>query len=192
MKKDKMMTAPSDEKGGPGRGPGRRGAPVKSNKRLDEDEVPLRQRARESVEGNLVTVIMSLTTIYALVGDDFRLWFTPKSVDDIFNACTSAAFVLFAAEILVNSCVVNDFKFTFFWWLDCIATLSLIPDIPWIIDLFSSLIGIEPSWTAVDVIPGVGYQAPGSTRVVELVKSVRLIRLIRIIKLYKYAVKKNT
>ena len=140
MKKDKQ--GPGDE-GGPARGkPGRRGATVKNNKRIDEDEIPLRQRTREFVEGNLVTVIMSLTTIYALIGDDFRLWFTTKGADVYFSGGTCIAFVLFAVEILINSCVVNEFKFTFFWWLDCIATLSLIPDIPWVIDFFSLLMAI--------------------------------------------------
>jgi hypothetical protein len=43
-----------------------------------------------------------------------------------------------------------------------------------------------------DVIPGMGFSAGGSTKIVKLVKSLRLIRLIRIIKLYKYAVKTNT
>jgi hypothetical protein len=37
---------------------------------------------------------------------------------------------LFSIEILINSMVVDGFKYSFFFWLDLIATLSLIPDIP--------------------------------------------------------------
>lgn len=110
-----------------GRKSSRRGGKVV--KKIDDDESPIRQRAREFVEGRYVTILMSLTTVYALVGDDFRLWFTTKDADPYFWAALSLSFLLFTIEIFVNSCVVNDFKFSFFWWLDIVATLSLIIDI---------------------------------------------------------------
>jgi hypothetical protein len=48
-----------------------------------------------------------------------------------------------------------DFKYSFFFWLDIIATLSLIPDIQWITDLLSGLINATPSYLSVNAIPGV-------------------------------------
>lgn len=42
--------------------------------------------------------------------------------------------VLFAVEIVLNSIVLDDFKYSFFFWLDIIATLSLVPDIDWLSD----------------------------------------------------------
>ena len=78
---------------------------------------------------------MSLTTIFALFGDDLRIWLTTKDADPYFYGGLSVSFVLFAFEIFINSCVLNDFKFSFFWWLDIIATLSLITDIGWIIEV---------------------------------------------------------
>ena len=77
---------------------------------------------------------MSGTTIFALFGDDLRLWFTTKDADPYFYGGLVASFVLFILEIFINSCVVNDFKFSFFWWLDIIATLSLILDIGWLVE----------------------------------------------------------
>lgn len=103
-------------------------------KKNDDDESPIRQRAREFVEGRYITIIMSITTVFALFGDDFRLWFTVKEADPYFYAGLCLSFVLFILEIFINSCVVNDFKFSFFWWLDIIATLSLIPDIGWLVE----------------------------------------------------------
>jgi hypothetical protein len=101
------------------------------------------------------------------------------------------SFVLFTLEIFINSCVVNDFKFSFFWWLDIIATLSLIPDIRWVIEVIQVLMAFTPSSQSLDAIPGASYSSAGSSKIIKLVKSLRLIRLIRIIKLYKYAVKTN-
>jgi hypothetical protein len=149
-------------------------------------------RAREFVEGKYVTVIMSLTTIFALFGDDFRLWFTDSSADIYFYGLLSISFLLFTSEILINSCVVDDFKYSFFFWLDIVATLSLIPDIRWAIELLEVLMGLPLDSQSADVIPGLGSGgSKGSKNATKIVKSVRLIRLIRIIKLYKYAVKSN-
>ena len=41
----------------------------------DDDEVTIRMRSREFVEGKLVTTVMTIVTLFALFGDDFRLWF---------------------------------------------------------------------------------------------------------------------
>jgi TM2 domain-containing membrane protein YozV len=77
---------------------------------------------------------MSLVTIFALFGDDLRIWFTTKDSDPYFYAGLSLSFLLFTIEVLINSCVVDDFKYSFFFWLDIIATLSLITDIGWVIE----------------------------------------------------------
>ena len=140
-----------------------------------------------------MTIIMSLITLYALIGDDLRLWVTTKEADIYFNVGFVIALVLFTLEILLNSMVVEDFKYSFFFWLDIIATLSLIPDIPWIMHYLAVLIDSTPSEQSKDVVLGSVVSSSGAgNRAQRLIKSVRLIRLIRIIKLYKYAVKSNT
>jgi hypothetical protein len=133
----------------------RRGA--KNAKKNDDDELPVRQRVREIVEGKYITILMSLTTIYALFGDDLRLWLTGKDADPYFYAGLSLSFLFFTLEIFINSCVVNDFKFSFFWWLDIIATLSLFPDIGWVVEVIAILLAITPSSKSADAIPGMGY-----------------------------------
>lgn len=96
---------------------------------------------REVVEGKFVTIVMTLTTLFALFGDDLRLWMTTKETDEYFFYGLVISFILFSMELLINSCVVDDFKYSFFFWLDFIATLSLIPDIPWFLDFFNSIMG---------------------------------------------------
>jgi hypothetical protein len=107
----------------------------------DEEVEPLRQQVREVVEGKFVTILMTLTTLFALFGDDMRMWMTTKESDDYFFYGLVISFILFSTELLINSCVVDDFKYSFFFWLDFIATLSLIPDIPWFLDFFNSILG---------------------------------------------------
>jgi len=84
---------------------------------------------------------MTITTLFALFGDDMRLWMTTKDADPAFFCGLILSFILFSAELLVNSCVVDDFKYSFFFWLDFIATLSLIPDIPWFVDFLNGMMG---------------------------------------------------
>jgi hypothetical protein len=81
--------------------------------------------------------MMTLITIYALIGDDIRAFSTTKSADIYFYSFHTIALILFALEIMVQSCVVDDFKYGLLFWLDVIATLSLILDIPMILDIIN-------------------------------------------------------
>lgn len=51
--------------------------------------------------------------------------------------------------------VQAEFKYSFFFWLDIIATLSLIPDIVWFMDAIGKLVNATPSYLSVNAIPGV-------------------------------------
>jgi hypothetical protein len=48
-------------------------------------------------------------------------------------------------EILITSVVNDDYKYSFFFNLDIIATLSLVSDIPWMLELVKKLLGDSPS-----------------------------------------------
>lgn len=98
--------------------------------------------------------------------------------------------ILFSMEVLVGSVVLEDFKYTFFFYLDVIATVSLVNDIPLLLDPLLLIIGSQPENLSVNAIPGVMVSQSTTTgKLQQLVKSIRLIRLIRIIKLYKYIIK---
>ena len=120
------------------------------------------------------------------------MWATTKEADNYFSAALVISFMLFTTEILINTIVAEDFKYSFFFWLDIIATLSLIADINWILDELALLVGATPSYQSNDVVTGqMNVQSNATNRISKVVKSVRLIRLIRIIKLYKYIVQSN-
>ena len=63
--------------------------------------------------------------------------------------------VLFSTEIIMTTVVIDEFKYSFFFWLDIIATGSLIPDIDWMRDLLNFvLFGRIQKKYSLDVIPG--------------------------------------
>ena len=89
-----------------------------------------------------MTILMAAVTIFALFGDDFRLWFTTKKADVSIDSALIFSLIAFTLEILVNSCVVDDFKYSFFFWLDIIATLSILVDVQILLNAVSSLFGL--------------------------------------------------
>ena len=116
----------------------------KKGKMNEEDLVPTRQKVREFFEGKFITILMAAVTIFALFGDDFRLWFTTKKADVWIDGALIVSLVAFTVEILVNSCVVDDFKYSFFFWLDIIATVSICVDVKILSDNFVRLFGLQP------------------------------------------------
>ena len=165
----------------------------KKKKIGDDDEQPIRARIREVVEGKWITIVMSIITLFALFGDDFRLWWTWKSADPYFFAGLIISLTAFTTEILLQSCVIDDFKYSFFFWLDIVATISIVADIDWLVTIVETTLGLRPTVESADVFPGeLAKQASQQDKLTKIIKSLRLIRLIRIIKLYKYLVKSNS
>lgn len=154
-------------------------------------QVDIKKKLIAYLEGNFVTITMSIVTLFAIIGDDIRLWSFTKSSDPIFLGLLTLSLVLFASEIILTTVVIDDFKYSFFFWLDIIATASLIPDIDFLRDTMKYLIlGTPPRKYEVDVVPGeITVQSVQQDKIAQVFKSLRLIRLIRIIKLYKYAMK---
>ena len=104
-----------------------------------------------------------------------------------------ASLILFTVEILASSVVIVEYKYSFFFYLDIIATLSIMFDIAFLNDFLGLLIGQSPNTIKVNAIPGVMFiETATAGKIEQVVKSLRLIRLIRIIKLYKYAMQALT
>ena len=98
---------------------------------------------------------MTIVVLFSLFGDNIRLWATPKEADPYFFSGFILSFLLFGIEILVKTVVDEEFKYSFFFWLDIIATISLILDVPWLIDPITQYVfDADPSEQAVNVKPG--------------------------------------
>lgn len=122
---------------------------------------------------------MTIVTAYSLFFDDIRVFLLPKSVDEVCFAVTFVSMMLFAIEIAIATYAKDDYVFSFFFWLDIISTVTMIPDIPWI---WEPMIGETDSNSskASDLA-----QTSRAGRVTRVIRVIRLIRLIRIVKLYK-------
>ena len=75
---------------------------------------------------------MTMVTLYALFMDDIRVLACPVSADEILWGVTTGAFALFIIELILSSLAIDGYLLGFYFWLDLIATVSLISDIGWI------------------------------------------------------------
>ena len=81
-----------------------------------------------------VVIFMSVVTVYTLFFDDIRVIAFPIEEDVIFYSITSGALIIFVVELVVASVCREVYFMTFFFWLDLVASLSMLPDIGWVWD----------------------------------------------------------
>lgn len=136
---------------------------------------------------------MMIFTIFVLFADNVRLLLFPPSSDFAFMVLNSIAFSLFMLEIVLTSWVKSDFSngifkikgymFSFFFWLDLLAVISMIPDIPWL----SDTLGLELfSGSSVNTRAGRAGRIGSRTG-----RVVKMVRLVRLVKLYKFHFQKK-
>ena len=134
-----------------------------------------------------VTTFMTVITIYALFADDLRVLFFEKPNDYIFYTVTSIS-LFFFLELVLASLATDKYFLGFYFWLDLVATLSLITDIAWIYDPIVGTQGIEAgNAEQAGNVARAGRSARIGTRASRIARVIRLIRLIRVVKLYKNA-----
>ena len=133
------------------------------------------------------TTWMTILTIYALFGDDLRLLAFGKSADETFYGISVVCLFFFGIEVVAASLAKENYWLGFFFWLDVVATVSLIPDIGWIWD---PIVGENSGGTdaaQASQLARAGRASRAGTRAGRIIRIIRIIRLIRIVKLYKMA-----
>ena len=91
------------------------------------------------VENNYFVAFMTVLTIIALFANDIQMAWLPPGADLTYDIVQTIMFVLFCLEIIFTSLAKRTYIFSFFFWLDIVATLSLIQDITFI---FNPLINL--------------------------------------------------
>ncbi len=157
----------------------------------------IKKMVDDVIESSPVVVVMAVLTVWALFSDDLRLAAADMEADSAFTAIISIAFFLFVFEIIAASFCKDDYLYipkqemlkgetvlqslrrrleigSFYFWLDAIATISLIFEIDW----------MNASLSSEEVSDGSDDSAARAQR---LVRVVRMVRLVRLVKLYKYS-----
>lgn len=135
---------------------------------------------------NVTGAVLAILTIFALFGDDLKLANFSLDADAPFGWVTLLTFVLFSLEIFAKMWLDPGYKNGFFFWLDVLATVSLIPDIPVMWDALVA--GVDPFGTEADdlTLTRAGRASRAGARAARMIRILRLVRLLRILKLYEY------
>lgn len=124
--------------------------------------------------------------VFSLFGDDFNTLGFSKSADNYFSSLFVVCLAYFSVELTILFVLKIGYRWSFYFWLDFIATVSLITDITWI---WESIIGVSTSNGGSNSknLQNAGSASRASTKTSRVIRIIRLIRLIRLIKIYKNA-----
>ena len=78
--------------------------------------------------------MMSIVTFYALFADDLRVLLLPKSADTPMDVLTLLAMTLYLIELILGFLAVEGYLCSFYFWVDLISLLSMVPDITFVME----------------------------------------------------------
>lgn len=126
------------------------------------------------------SAFMVIITTWALFGDDIRSLTTTSDADPIFSYITIALIFFFSLEVVLSSMAKEDYFLGFYFWLDLIATASLLFDVIWLVQAVFGSGSSEAGDQA--QLARAGRTTRAGTRAGRIV---RIVRLVQFVKLYK-------
>eukprot|EP00929_Paragymnodinium_shiwhaense_P098028 TRINITY_DN5958_c0_g1_i1.p1 TRINITY_DN5958_c0_g1~~TRINITY_DN5958_c0_g1_i1.p1 ORF type:complete len:1309 (-),score=280.11 TRINITY_DN5958_c0_g1_i1:138-4064(-) len=134
------------------------------------------KKANAIVGSTWFSALTTLLTIYALIGDDFRLMLTSLAADVFFDLMTGLCLLVFSVEIVLSCIGKSDYICGFFFWLDAVSTVTLVLDITTVNDAL-----LQGNDDDIDQMKNSRTARIGA----RAARVVRVLRLVRVLKLYK-------
>ncbi len=148
-----------------------------------------KKKIAKFVDSAPVLIFMSIITIYALFSADIQAAWLRIEVDYAFNVIQCLLVAIFTLEWILNIISKIDYPWSFFFWLDFIATVSLIQDIDWVMN---PILGYgsarQKSYKSSVQAAKAMSKVSSASRATRVLRVIRIVRLIRMVKLYKSVV----
>ena len=132
------------------------------------------------LDSNFFQTLMLFATIYALFGNDLNLAVGNKESDAVVDIVTFVVLILFLLELLASVICVPKYM-QFFFWLDLAATVSLVLEIDFLLEMSTASGSPDQLYLA-----KTSRAAKAGAKAGRLAKLLRLVRLIKIVKLFKW------
>jgi len=145
------------------------------------ETLPMKEKMAKFVDGRGMSAVMAILTVFALFGDDVRLLAFDRDADSFFFLISFIALIMFFLEFGLNTYSKPEYACGFYFVLDLVSTISLIPDIGWI---WEPLVGTEEDASQTATLKA-GRASRAGTKAGRIVRIVRLVRMVRIVRLYK-------
>jgi len=143
---------------------------------------------RESIEQFLNTrvwlIVNLFLTLVVLTADDLLVAFLPKDPwDDILQGVFVVALTVFLADLALQSARDRKGIGTLFWWLDLLASASMLLELTFITSPLVNALGIASGDDT--SLAQAGRAARAGSRIGRLLKLLRVLRLVRVFRLFK-------
>eukprot|EP00753_Platysulcus_tardus_P021599 PLAT9054.1.p1 GENE.PLAT9054.1~~PLAT9054.1.p1 ORF type:complete len:504 (+),score=281.77 PLAT9054.1:304-1815(+) len=130
------------------------------------------------IDGPTATFIMVAVTIYSLYVSDIVVATLPRSADDWMVPTIYALIALFLVELVVRSAVIPGYFGRFFWFLDVLAWLSLLLQLPF-------ALALEDSNESNLLLAKAGRAGKSIRLIRQTGKSARFLRVLRLLQLVR-------
>lgn len=166
-------------------------------------------------QGHLQNMIMGLLVTVALFGDDVRILAAPVEWDDTWSAGTLIVMLIFAIEWLGNCAFQRGYFLSLFFFLDLLATLSLMVDVnfirdaifsaedyvslvsvtctptfhiqdPYVVTSEADLLDQNGAATSTAQVLRSGRAARVGARAARVVRIIRVCRVLRVFKMFRF------
>lgn len=130
------------------------------------------------------SALSGILTVMSLYIPDLQHRCFPKDTD-VYNldGILTFIFIFFIVDLLANSYSRYDYTFSFFFWLDIVGIISLIPDVPWMVGLLGmngGSMSVAKGGRAGKAAKGLG-SAKFMTKVLRMVKMTKLSRVVKMV-----------
>ncbi len=155
------------------------------------------ERGLRVLNSKLVQVPVALATVVALLGPDVFMVAFDSGFDAVLQGLLFASLLLFAFELVLTVRVKPEYRWTFYFWLDLVATLSLVADIPLLYEWAlpsgsaSGSAGSNLAILRAGRLVRTGTRAGRALRMLKVVRFMRLMRLFRVLKIYRGHLEKS-
>ena len=139
--------------------------------------------AKKIMDSNYFSAFMTVLTIYALFGDDMKLTLTDVTADGGFVVAAWICVFFFSFEIMCNIFANPFYLWGFYFWIDLVSTLSILMEIPMVMDPLTGEMGGASGSSA--EMAKAGKAGRVGTKASKVIRIVRLVRMVRVVKLYK-------
>lgn len=151
-------------------------------------EIPAgKKKIQDFLTGRFYSIVITMTTLLALfMTDAAKIVMIAPDKDFYIHLVSLVILVLFFADLVLNcaggervvagktSKTLNVYAFSLLFWLDFLAMVSMIPDVPWLRDFFLKIMGIPTAAFGVLTITKLGRAAKAGARAARMVRVIKL------------------
>jgi len=137
------------------------------------------------LDGKLWMALSVVATITSLLAYDFTMAFLPKSVDFCTEVILLVVFAFFFIELIVASLVRRNYFLSFWFWLDFIAMVSMIPDLTLLLQLMGAENGDVSMANTQASKAGKSARSSVALKAIRMIRFSRMTRVLRVFKFFQ-------